>query len=166
MFDVSIQILCTRKPGTLSRLIRDIKLLGLQYSEHNIAYMDDTAVITVKGTGKINCSREQLIDMLTNMPEIISVQELTIKKEGEEVQTFRTQNSNNFILSSETLTPAVLLTAEKRLAEILGPVATYLVEEASSQSKNAGQLFNILAEELNSELEKNTFLSILQEENA
>ena len=34
MFDVSLQLLCTSKSGTLSRVIREIILLGLQYKHH------------------------------------------------------------------------------------------------------------------------------------
>jgi hypothetical protein len=38
MFDVSLQLLCTSKSGTLSRVIREINLLGLQYKHHQIEY--------------------------------------------------------------------------------------------------------------------------------
>jgi hypothetical protein len=33
MFDVSLKLLCTRKPGTLSRVIREINLSGLRYKK-------------------------------------------------------------------------------------------------------------------------------------
>jgi len=36
MFDVSLKLLCARKSGTLSRVIREINLLGLQYKNHQI----------------------------------------------------------------------------------------------------------------------------------
>jgi len=36
MFDVSLQLLCTSKSGTLSRVIREINLSGLQYKHHQI----------------------------------------------------------------------------------------------------------------------------------
>jgi hypothetical protein len=34
ILDVSLQLLCTSKSGTLSRVIREIILLGLQYKHH------------------------------------------------------------------------------------------------------------------------------------
>ena len=38
MFDVSLQLLCTRKSGTLSRVVREINLLGPQYNNHQIKF--------------------------------------------------------------------------------------------------------------------------------
>jgi hypothetical protein len=89
MFEVSLQLLCTSKSGTLSRVIREINLL----------------------------------------------------------------------------TPAMVLTAEKRLSRILGPVASFFVESAAQDSKNAGELFTRLAVELNDQSERDYFLSIIERDN-
>ena len=90
MFDVSIQLVCTRKPGTLSRLIRDIKLFGLQYTSHGIQHYDDHCEITINGSGILNCSREKLIEILTDNPQIDSVKNLSISRNGQEITTFKT----------------------------------------------------------------------------
>jgi hypothetical protein len=162
MFDVSIKLLCSKKPGTLSRLIRDIKHFGLQYSGHDIDYNGEECLITVNGSGILNCSKEDLIDVLDDLTEVKEVQNLTISKDGNEVTTFRTRYSEDFIHASEPLTHTVLLTAEKRLAEILGPVASYLVETASTNNhNNAGELFEALAFELTDVEERKKFLSII-----
>ena len=163
MFDVSIQLLCSRKPGTLSRLIRDIKHFGLQYRDHDIVYNGDECEITVNGSGILNCSREDLIEILGELAEVKVVQKLTISKNGNEITTFRTRFSRDYIHASEPLTHTVLLAAEKRLAEIIGPVASYLVETAAENSQNAGELYRALAVELNDVRERQEFLSIIDD---
>jgi hypothetical protein len=56
----------------------------------------------------------------------------------------------------------VVLAAEKRLSEILGPVASFIVESAALDSNNAGELFTRLATELNDQGERDYFLSIVE----
>ena len=51
MFDVSLQLLCTSKSGTLSRVIREINLLGLQYKNHQIEFVGEHTCITVNAMG-------------------------------------------------------------------------------------------------------------------
>ena len=131
MINVTINLICTRKPGTLSRLIRDIKLFGLIYTAHDIEYKDNNSLITVHGSGQLNCTREKLMEVLDHLPEVISIMDVTITQDGQEIEQFETQNSNELIHSMDLLTPAILLTAEKRLAEIMGPIANYLVETAA-----------------------------------
>jgi len=161
MIDVSIHLICSRKPGTLSRLIRDIKLFGLIYSSHDIRYEDNHSLITVHGTGALNCTQEKLIEILNELPEIISITEVNISHNGAKLDQVETKISNELILSHELLSPAILLTAEKRLAEIVGPIAGYLVETAANTSKDTGELFHSLAAELNTEVEQQNFLSII-----
>lgn len=161
MFDVSIKLLCSKKPGTLSRLIRDIKHFGLQYSDHDIVYNGEDCQITVNGSGVLNCTKEDLIEVLDDLTEVKEVQNLTISKDGHEITTFRTRYSKDFIPASEPLTHTVLLAAEKRLAEILGPVASFLVETAAENSQNAGELFEALSHELTDIDERKEFLSII-----
>lgn len=163
MFDISIQLQCSNKPGTLSRLIRDIKLFGLRYSDHDIKYMGRECEITVNGSGILNCSRDDLIEILTDSQEVLSVKKLVISKDGNEITTFRTRFSRDYIPSNQPLTHAIVLSAEKRLAEILGPVASFLVETAAQNSKSAGELFRSLAEELDDMDEREQFLSIIME---
>jgi hypothetical protein len=102
------------------------------------------------------------MEVLNHLPEVISIMAVTIIQDGQEIEQFETRNSNELMHSTDQLTPAILLTAEKRLAEILGPIANYLVETAAMSSSNTGELFHLLAEELNSDSERKDFLSIIE----
>jgi hypothetical protein len=160
--DVTIHLNCSRKPGTLSRLIRDMKKLGLIYSRHQIEHEQQQCVISVSGSGQLNCTRDRLIQIMEELPGVISVVKLQISRNGENIEAFKTRTSNELIHAQELLTPAILLTAEKRLAETIGPVAKYLVDSAAKTSSNTGELFYSLAEELNNDSERTEFLSIIE----
>lgn len=162
MFDVSIQLLCTRKSGTLSRIIREINLIGLQYQSHKIDFSDDHSVITVNASGELNCTRQSLEALFDRFPEVQAVQELSVSQDGDEVTQFKTTVSEARISALEHLSPAVVLAAEKRMSEILGPVASFIVESAAQSSSNAGELFTQLSEELSDPAEREYFLSIIE----
>lgn len=162
MIDVTINLICTQRPGTLSRLIRDIKQFGLIYSSHNIESRDGKNLISVHGTGELNCHKEKLIALLSALPEVISIIDITIIRDGIELDQIETQVSSELIKSNELLTPAILSTAEKRLSETLGPIASYLVETSAQTSRDTGELFHSLALELNTEVERQDFLSIIE----
>ena len=55
----------------------------------------------------------------------------------------------------------MLAAAELRLSEILGPVASILVESSARESRNAGELFVRLADELADTDERNYLLAAL-----
>lgn len=162
MFDVSIQLLCTRKPGTLSRIIRDIKLFGLQYHSHTIDYQDDKSVIVINSLGDLNCTQARLMEVFGEFSEVLEVQNVSVLSNGAEVTEFKKTASNARIGALEPLSPAILLAAEKRLSDIMGPIASLLVETASLSSKNVGELYLNLAEELNDQDERNDFLSVIE----
>jgi len=130
MIDVSIHLLCSEKPGTLSRIIRDIKLFGLFYKSHSIEYRGNQSLIVVNSSGELNCTQQRLIELLGEFSEVIKVKKVSISSDGEEVTDFRTTVSDTHIKALEPLSPAILLTAEKRLSEIIGPIASLLVETA------------------------------------
>jgi len=168
MIDVTIQLLCARQTGILSRLIRNFKLFGLTYSGHNMEGQGGNSLITVNGSGELNCTREKLEQVLRDFPGVISVSNISIRHEGDEVSAPKTGISSGQIDPFEqidplqALTPAILLIAEKRLAETLGPVASYLVETAAQSSRNSGELFTTLSQELSSQKERDDFLSIVK----
>ena len=162
MFDVSLQLLCTSKSGTLSRVIREIHLLGLQYKNHQIEFTGEHAHITVNSIGELNCTRASLEELFDKFAEVLQVQDLNVSLDGKDVTEFKTTVSETHISAHEHLTPAVVLAAEKRLSEILGPVASFIVELAALDSNNAGELFTRLAAELNDQGERDYFLSIIE----
>lgn len=161
MFEVSLQLLCTTRSGTLSRVIREIGQVGLQYRSHQISINGEYTHIVIDAAGQPNCSRESLEELFGGFSEVLQVQELSITRDGKEVTQYRTRVPAARISSSEQLTPALLLAAEKRLSDILGPVAGVVVESVRGECSNAGQLYARLAQELNDDEERRNFLSII-----
>jgi len=161
MFDFSLQLLCTSKPGTLSRLVREIHQIGLQYQAHQINTSGDQSQISITAVGELNCSLESLEEMFGNFPEVIQVQQLRVTSDGKDVTEFKTIVSETHVATSEHLTPAVVLAAEKRLSDILGPVASVIVESVAQDCADAGELYARLAEELNDQDERDYFLSVI-----
>lgn len=162
MIDASIRIHCTRKPGTLSRIIREIKLFGLEYQNHKIKYEGNDCFISINASGELNCSREQLVDLFDNLPAVILVQQITLSRDGVEITEYKTTTSNAHINAREELSPAILLAAEKRMSEIIGPVSSFLVQNAAEESRNVGELYKKLAMELDDEQERKYFLSVVE----
>jgi len=162
MLEVSLAIRCTKKPGTLSRVIREIKLFGLDYKSHGIKFEDESCLIHVNSSGELNCPREQLIETFEAMPSVVKVDRVSITRDGDEVAEFRTAPSNTRIAGTEEITPAVLLSAEKRMSEIIGPVADFLVEKAAQNSKTVAELYRNLADELDDSDERRDFLSVVE----
>ena len=162
MLEVSLVIRCTKKPGTLSRVIREIKLFGLDYKSHSINYENEFCLIEVNSSGELNCPREQLIQIFEALPTVLKIDRASILRDGVEVSEFRTATSNTHIAAADEITPAIILSTEKRLSEIMGPVADLLVEKAMQNSKTVGELYRNLAEELDDPDERKDFLSIIE----
>lgn len=161
MFDFSLQLLCTGRPGTLSRLVREIGQVGLQYRGHRIESEDDKSIISIDAVGDPNCSLESLHELFGNFPEVLEILQLRLSSDGRDVTQFKTQVSEIHVSDAEHLTPAVILAAEKRLSDILGPVASVIVETIAPQCANAGELYARLADELNDQEERDHFLSVV-----
>lgn len=164
MFDFSLQILCTSRPGTLSRLVREIGQVGLQYRGHRIVSEGDKSRISIDAVGEPNCSLETLRELFGNFPEILEVVQLDLSSDGRIVTDFRTRVSEIHVSDAEQLTPAVILAAEKRLSDILGPVASVIVETIAPHCADAGELYARLAEELNDQDERDYFLSVVDKQ--
>jgi len=162
MFEVSIQLLCTRKSGTLSRIIREIKLFGLQYQSHKIKYNAGQSQIIVNSTGDLNCTLATLEELFGSLPEVLKVEKLNVSKAGKEITEFKIVASEAHIAAQERISPAIILAAEKRLSEILGPVASLIVGSTARNCRNAGELYTRLAEELDDQNERETFLSVIE----
>lgn len=163
MLDVSLQLLCTTRSGTLSRLIREMKQVGLEYRGHKISINGDYTHIEIDAAGELNCSRAAFEQIFDAFPEVLQLQEFNVTQDGREVTEFKTRVSNTHVATVEQLTPAVVLAAEKRLSEILGPVASVIVESVKDQCADAGELYRRLAAELNDEEERRYFLSIVDD---
>ena len=161
MLDVTLQLLCSKKSGTLSRVIREINIVGLQYQNHKIETSGNRVRLTINASGDPNCSLESLRELFGDFPEVSEVVELRASRGGKDITEIRTRVSSSRISAADQITPAVTLAAEKRLSDILGPVASVIVASVADNCSNAGQLFARLADELDDEAERAEFLSII-----
>ena len=116
----------------------------------------------INSSGDLNCTKDRLAEMFGEFEEVLEVQSVKISRFGEEITEFKTTASNTHIRALEPLSPAILLAAEKRLSEIMGPIASLLVERASQSSNNVGELYSKLADELNDQTEQTEFLSVIK----
>jgi len=162
MYDFSLQLLCTSKSGTLSRLVREIHQVGLQYQAHRIETSGDQSRISIDAAGEPNCSLESLEELFGNFPEVLEVQQMRVTSGGKDITGFKTTVSETQVPAREHLTPAVILAAEKRLSDILGPVASVIVESVVQECADAGELYARLAEDLSDADEREYFLSIIE----
>ena len=162
MLEVRLQLLCTKKPGTLSRVIREINMVGLHYVDHRIENSDDYSQITINATGEMNCSPESFREFFDDFPGVLGVQELSVSSGGKEITEVKTRVSDTVLSARDQITPAILLSAEKRLSDILGPVAALIVASVAGNCANVGQLYVRLAEELNDDEERRQFLSVIK----
>lgn len=161
MYDASLQLLCSRKSGTLSRIVREIHALGLQYRGHKIANQGDYTLITIDAGGELNCTPENFAATLSGFAEVVEVRQVSLTRKGKPVKQVRTESLEKRIAASAAITPAIQVVAEKRLSEVLGPVASFLVESKIGDCGNAGELFMQLADELADTGERSFFLEIL-----
>lgn len=161
MLDVRLQLVCTSKPGTLSRVIREINLVGLQYQHHQIEKSGDRVCFTIHASGELNCSLATLEQLFGAFPEVIGTPSLQATRDGKAITEIRTQVPETRISASDPLTPAIRLAAEKRLSDILGPVASVIVAAVAGNCRNAGELYSRLADELDDE-ERIQFLTVIE----
>ena len=163
--DVIISIVTNGKAGVLSQIIRDIGHYGLVFKDMKFIQNQHNRMIKVYCSGKLHCASDRLIEILERHENVIKVENIEFNNESESkpVSNKKIHNADDKIMAHVEITPAVLLLAEKRLADIMGPVATILVEEASGQCSTAGELFQHLSVELDTEQEKNSFVSIIQQ---
>lgn len=162
MLDVTLQLLCSKKPGTLSRVIREINVVGLQYQNHRIENNGDQVRLTINAAGDLNCNLDNLRDLFVGFPEVREVEQLRASRGGKDITEFRTRVSSSQISAADQITPAVILAAEKRLSDILGPVASVIVESMAKNCANVGELYTRLADELNDDEERRQFLSVIE----
>lgn len=161
MYDFSLELLCNGKAGTLSRLVREIGQVGLQYRGHRIEQDGENCRIAIDAAGDPNCSLETLEQLFADFPGVLEVLQLRLSSDGRDVTEFRTRVPEIHVADSEQLTPAVILAAEKRLSDILGPVASVIVESVAPRCADAGELYARLAEELDDDEERRHFLAVL-----
>lgn len=161
MYDFSLELLCNGKAGTLSRLVREIGQVGLQYRGHRIEQDGENCRIAIDAAGDPNCSLETLEQLFADFPGVLEVLQLRLSSDGRDVTEFRTRVPEIHVADSEQLTPAVILAAEKRLSDILGPVASVIVESVAPRCADAGELYARLAEELDDDEERRHFLAVV-----
>jgi len=156
--DISIIASTKNKPGVLSKVIRELGHYGLIYEGQKMEINNNLRVIEFHCTGRLHCEKGRLISILEEIPNVIKIVDIIVKEDsGSDIKA-----SEGFLGDKEPLSSAVILAAEKKLSNIIGPVATYLVEQASKECSTVGELFLMLSKELDTEEERNNLISAVQ----
>lgn len=166
---VQVTIITSNKSGILSSIMLNSHKLGLTYRRNQLTKLDnDKSSMVISFVGKLNCTEAHFIKLMESHTEIHSVENIEIHKESNSTkvysspeETSEVENTHSLIIRAhDNITPKSLQIAEDRLTALLGPVASMLVESAASETKHIGDLFFLLAEELD-DSEKHEFLSIV-----
>ena len=152
------------KTGSLGLMIR---------RNHSEKIDDDRSRLVIVFDGEMNCSKGQLIDVLESNPEIHEVEnismngnssskpmDLTASEPVAETYDNASSDVKTEFNAHDQITPQSLKVAEGMLLNLLGPVAPMLIQAAADETKNVGDLFYKLAEDLDGE-EKMKFLSVV-----
>lgn len=164
---IEMSLLISNKPGILAAIMMQGNNLGLMYQKHQLVKLDnDQSRMTIIFEGPLNHSKEVLIEAIEYHTDNCSVDSISIT----DSLNPNTNPNTNSSLTSEArfailrahyvITPESLQVAEDKLTEKLGPVAVKLVQSAAAKTKHIGDLFLLLAEELEVE-ERNEFLSLV-----
>jgi|GEM_PF-936518 len=156
--NIVITVTTSSRPGVLSGIVRDIGHYGLIYNGQSIDKKGSFTILKIKCSGELHCTKERLAATIEELPEVHRVNDISVSGSIKPVKA-----SQSHLSSHEPLSTAVLLAAEKRLSNIIGPVASYLVETASKNCRNTGELYLQLANELSTQQERKDFLSVIRD---
>ena len=158
--NIVITVTTNSKAGALSRIIRNIVHYGLIYNGQSIDNNGQHTIMKIKCSGELHCTKERLAEIIGDLPEVMTVNDINLTGN---IKAKDTSQSQSLLSAQEPLSPPILLAAEKRLSNIVGPVASYLVETISRNSCNAGELYLQLSDELNTEQERLDFISFIKD---
>lgn len=174
---VEITFLTSEKSGTLSYIMLECGSVGLIYRRNSTEKVSDNETrLIVYFTGKLECEESYLIKKLEENPEILSVEDVSVLSSNIKTSTLSNQetadasiNNKKAVVESslkhlnanDIITAESLRIAEENLIGVIGPVASILVNSASKNTKHIGDLFLLLAKELEGQ-ERIDFLSLVQ----
>ena len=174
---VEITFLTSAKSGVLSFIMVACDSVGLMYRTKTTEKVSDNENrLRVFFTGKLEFDESNLIKTLEENPEILSVENISIFSSNIKTSNLSKQetldapvdtkkpmaeSSVKLLNAHELITANSLRIAEERLLGLIGPVAPILVNSASKKTKHIGDLFLLLARELEGE-ERINFLSLVQ----
>lgn len=169
---VEITLLASNKSGILSSIMVKGGKAGLMYRRNKLTEIDsDRSRMVINFTGSLNCSKGELIDAMESHPEIFAVESISIGESSSggslssltPVSSKRTPSAGSgltLLNAHDAITQESLKIAEEKLLNSLGPVAPMLVKSAAAKTKHIGDLFTLLADDLDGE-EKDSFLSLV-----
>lgn len=174
---VEMTLLTSNKSGILSSIMIKGGKVGLMYRRNNTEKLDDdNSRMVVNFEGALSCSKGEFIDEMESHPEIHLVESLSLgdTEGGMSTSASMVSDTPEPILSTKTpvntsqaklnahdiISPESLQIAEEKLVSVLGPVAPMLIKSAVSKTKHIGDLYVLLAEELDGQ-EKADFLSLV-----
>ena len=174
---VDITFLTTTKSGVLSFIMKQCDAVGLLYRRMITEKVSDSETrLIVYFKGKLECEEAYLIKKLEENPEIFSVENVSIFSSNIKTSALPIQETTDASIknkkagvkssikhlnANDIITADSLRIAEENLVGVIGPVASILVNSASKKTKHIGDLFLLLARELEGE-DRIDFLSLVQ----
>ena len=175
---VEITLLTTNKTGILAKIMMTSAKHGLMvFKNHSDKIDENSSRFSIIFNGTIKTSPDELTQALEAVPDILSVESISANQAANPIQADVSEPQNNSttpeaqsttptsqstdLRAIDVISPEALKIAEDKLSNIIGPVAPMLVESAASETKHIGDLFLLLAKDLENEEEKKDFLSVV-----
>ncbi len=151
---IEIKLIASKRAGILPGLMRKLGSFGLIYRRCNVQEYSTGVKLTLVCEGDLDCDQSFFIKSIKEVPNVESILNVTQSKTkaAESFKKFH-ENINDFtelhpLRANDPITQDVMHIVDDRLSEVFGPTANLLLKSAAKKSSCVGQLFLILAEEL------------------
>ena len=166
---VEVILLTSNKTGILSSIMMVGAKFGLMLVKNKFLKIDENNYrLFLFFNGKLNCSEYEFSNEITSHSEIYSVESIVLKYidlQGDsstksDIHAVESNIVSTNLRAFDLITPESLQIAESKLLNLLGPIASILVESAARETKHIGDLFVLLSKELEGK-ERHDFLSLI-----
>lgn len=174
---VEITLLTSNQTGMLAAIMKAGAILGLMLSKNKFEKTsEENSTGVILFNGRLKGSEQDLIDSMQALPGVNSVANVSLSYADSGLGTAATTHNtpetpkpdtsnssaplNTQLRSIDVISADSLKIAENKLVDSLGPVAGMLVESAASETKHIGDLFLLLAKDLDGD-ERKEFLSLV-----
>ena len=164
---IFVTLITSNRSGVLSAVMFKGKKMGLMLTKNKTEKLDDArSIMEIEFEGILPCTDAEFIQEIESHPRIHSVEKITNdsahiqNKQAATASPVLDKSSKEILHHYDSINQESLHFIEEKLTDFLGPVAPLLIKSAVSESHNIGDLFKILATDLNGE-DKTKFLSFV-----